>query len=1132
MAKKKETKEKDAVKKSVANVGVRDPIQSTYAEGDIPLGSAVYTADEVDALFAAKDHTHSSIQSPDGNTKIKAVDSGKGFIETYGEAIYDCYDVTVDIPQVPGASARIRLTDVSETVIPVEILSINNFPGATVNNDDKWEIKVNGSYWGSIQCNPQWDENDCPDYAIIPIGYGGKIYVYVYGNEIQTDYCHWSNLEQSKELLSSKEISTTDQVPTVPVREVQKNGVALTPDANGAVNVKGVYYATCDTAQGTSVKVATLKNSSETFVLEEGVVVYVRFTNASPTNTSGGSTGICKLNVANTGEKNIYGPTSASLGSSVTYTWNSNAIIGFIYDAVSDCWRALSPSLALNLNCAGVVGVQDQLSKPSVDLTNRRGVATAAILTNNIGLSIAPLWVKNTSTSYTAGDYVMYTDGKLYKAKVDIAANTAWSASNWEAVTVMDEMPNAVSVTDPAIATSTDEGKAADAYHTKQALDGKADLVNGLVPSSQLPSYVDDVLEYDGTNHFPSTGETGKIYVDTNTNKTYRWSGTQYVEISASDVSLTSAGGYPYQLPVGSTSCDINSVSLDGTARSISVNGGIPVYFGDSVSVSGSGPYQLYVNNNLQCYIPVASINTSSNSVTIDGNTLYVPSISISGQTITLDGMGYNMYPISWDSTTRMLDLYGDSMTTLYVSDLEWDATYNRLRHYGAGSSYIIGWEEVSGRLSSTYDQLTIGNKTIYLDGNDLHIGKDSIAIAPSGDILASDIWYDTNRTSTVYSQLQYLFGSNWGALRVGSNGNVLDYSGTAISKGNLKLNGSDIATLSDIPAVYDAVLTLQQNGVQQTTFSANSSSPATFNVDTYSYATTSSLADAEVKVATCIDSYFSLFAGAFVLVEFSDTNTHSAPKLNVNSTGAKPMLSGDGTAFTSWSANQVVPFIYDGSVWRVVGSSYGIDSTPTSGSSNLVTSNGIFQFVGQYALSNGAGISITNSLISVNGTDGHGTTFHNLGGNTPLYIDVDDGSTAQAGIVQLDDTPKEDSTLAATPTSVNTVAKDIAPNWAKANAYAQGAYVTKDGVLYKAKAAIAANTDWNANSWQATSVGGDVATDKSNLKTILAGMPANLDTYDNALQAINVLWNAVYKLAYGTDRVIDPNPGGGAAVL
>lgn len=57
---------------------------------------------------------------------------------------------------------------------------------------------------------------------------------------------------------------------------------------------------------------------------------------------------------------------------------------------------------------------------------------------------------------------------------------------------------------------------------------------NGLVPSSQLPSFVDDVLEYDSKDNFPVTGETGKIYVATNTNLTYRWSGTQYIEISAS----------------------------------------------------------------------------------------------------------------------------------------------------------------------------------------------------------------------------------------------------------------------------------------------------------------------------------------------------------------------------------------------------------------------------------------------------------------------------------------------------------------------------------------------------------------------------------------------------------------------
>jgi len=57
---------------------------------------------------------------------------------------------------------------------------------------------------------------------------------------------------------------------------------------------------------------------------------------------------------------------------------------------------------------------------------------------------------------------------------------------------------------------------------------------NGLVPSSQLPSFVDDVLEFDSKDNFPVAGETGKIYVSTDTNLTYRWSGTQYVEISAS----------------------------------------------------------------------------------------------------------------------------------------------------------------------------------------------------------------------------------------------------------------------------------------------------------------------------------------------------------------------------------------------------------------------------------------------------------------------------------------------------------------------------------------------------------------------------------------------------------------------
>ena len=70
---------------------------------------------------------------------------------------------------------------------------------------------------------------------------------------------------------------------------------------------------------------------------------------------------------------------------------------------------------------------------------------------------------------------------------------------------------------------------------TKGQSGGLAELDStGKVPAAQLPSYVDDVLEYSTKAQFPQTGETGKIYVAKDTNLTYRWTGTQYLEISQS----------------------------------------------------------------------------------------------------------------------------------------------------------------------------------------------------------------------------------------------------------------------------------------------------------------------------------------------------------------------------------------------------------------------------------------------------------------------------------------------------------------------------------------------------------------------------------------------------------------------
>lgn len=60
------------------------------------------------------------------------------------------------------------------------------------------------------------------------------------------------------------------------------------------------------------------------------------------------------------------------------------------------------------------------------------------------------------------------------------------------------------------------------------------------IPASQLPSYVDDVLEYPTRQDFPATGEGGKIYIAINqgtaANPTvwWRWTGTTYVDIPPS----------------------------------------------------------------------------------------------------------------------------------------------------------------------------------------------------------------------------------------------------------------------------------------------------------------------------------------------------------------------------------------------------------------------------------------------------------------------------------------------------------------------------------------------------------------------------------------------------------------------
>lgn len=100
-----------------------------------------------------------------------------------------------------------------------------------------------------------------------------------------------------------------------------------------------------------------------------------------------------------------------------------------------------------------------------------------------------------------------------------------------------------------------------------QAINDKLGAANGIatldsntkVPSSQLPSYVDDVLEYPSLSDFPAEGTSGIIYIATNTNITYRWGGSTYVPIG-SDLALGETSSTAYRGDRGKTAYDHSQI--------------------------------------------------------------------------------------------------------------------------------------------------------------------------------------------------------------------------------------------------------------------------------------------------------------------------------------------------------------------------------------------------------------------------------------------------------------------------------------------------------------------------------------------------------------------------------------------
>jgi hypothetical protein len=217
----------------------------------------------------------------------------------------------------------------------------------------------------------------------------------------------------------------------------------------------------------------------------------------------------------------------------------------------------------------------------------------------------------------------------------------------------------------------------------KGAANGVATLdSSGLVPSTQLPSYVDDVLEYANLASFPGTGTTGKIYVALDTGKTYRWSGSAYVEISASPGStdaVTEGTVNKYYTDARVRACALTGFTL--TAGNVTATDSVLVAFGK-----------------IQQQI-------SDNAAAIAGKQDSGSYAVLSAAENVFSGMVRAQTPNS--GTTGGIRLMGDATSGyayLQVTNTGASAEWGYIRWNSTGDAYMNGTLTVNGNITSNSD--------------------------------------------------------------------------------------------------------------------------------------------------------------------------------------------------------------------------------------------------------------------------------------------------------------------------------------------------------------------------------------------------------------------------------------------
>lgn len=191
----------------------------------------------------------------------------------------------------------------------------------------------------------------------------------------------------------------------------------------------------------------------------------------------------------------------------------------------------------------------------------------------------------------------------------------------------------------------------------KGAANGVATLDAGArVPAAQLPSYVDDVIEFANLGAFPGTGEAGKIYIALSDNKQYRWGGSSYIELIASP-------GTTDVVPEGAVNLYHTQARVRGTALTgLSTANATDVVAADT-TLSGFGKLQAQLGNKQSPRVVVnVQAGTSYTLGVIDapsGALSRLAMASASANTVTVPADVFTA------GTVILISQSGDGMTTL-----------------------------------------------------------------------------------------------------------------------------------------------------------------------------------------------------------------------------------------------------------------------------------------------------------------------------------------------------------------------------------------------------------------------------------------------------------------------------------